>query len=87
MENLDFTQPSASPVYDPAGFALDPHVQGRGVLVEVEDPELGPVPMHAPFPRLSRTPGRIRRLAPTLGQDEPALPRLAELGEAGEGGR
>ncbi|WP_083469236.1 CaiB/BaiF CoA transferase family protein [Methylobacterium variabile] len=76
---------TVGPVYDPAGFALDPHVQGRGVLVEVEDPELGPVPMHAPFPRLSRTPGRIRRLAPTLGQDEAAI--AAELGEAGEGGR
>ncbi len=61
---------TVGPVYDPAGFAEDPHVKGRGVLVEVEDPEHGPVPMHAPFPRLSRTPARIRRLAPSLGQDE-----------------
>ncbi|MFE1599550.1 CaiB/BaiF CoA transferase family protein [Methylobacterium sp. ID0610] len=80
-ENLAYfaqAEVTVGPVYDPAGFALDPHVQGRGVLVEVEDPDLGPVPMHAPFPRLSRTPGRIRRLAPRLGQDEGDVE--AELG-------
>lgn len=72
-ENLAYfekAEVTVGPVYDPAGFALDPHVQGRGVLVDVEDPDHGPIPMHAPFPRLSRTPGRIRRPAPTLGQDE-----------------
>lgn len=72
-ENLAYfekAEVTVGPVYDPAGFALDPHVRGRGVLVDVEDPDHGPIPMHAPFPRLSRTPGRIRRPAPTLGQDE-----------------
>lgn len=72
-ENLAYfekAEVTVGPVYDPAGFALDAHVQGRGVLVDVEDPDHGPIPMHAPFPRLSRTPGRIRRPAPTLGQDE-----------------
>ena len=64
-------QVTVGPVYDPAGFAEDRHVIGRGVLVEVDDPEVGSIPMHAPFPRLSRTPGRIRTLAPALGQDEP----------------
>jgi len=72
-ENLAYfekAEVTVGPVYDPAGFALDAHVQGRGVLVDVEDPDHGPIPMHAPFPRLSRTPGRIRRPAPVLGQDE-----------------
>jgi crotonobetainyl-CoA:carnitine CoA-transferase CaiB-like acyl-CoA transferase len=68
-------------VYDPAGFAEDAHVVGRGVLVEVDDPEVGPIPMHAPFPRLSRTPGRIRTLAPALGQDELAVrDEIARIG-------
>ena len=61
---------TVGPVYDPAGFAQDPHVQARGVLVEVDHPDVGQVPMHAPFPRLSRTPASIRRPAPSLGQDE-----------------
>ena len=42
----------------------------RGVLVEAPDADAGTLPMHAPFPRLSRTPGAIRRQAPALGQDE-----------------
>ncbi|RVU15477.1 CaiB/BaiF CoA transferase family protein [Methylobacterium oryzihabitans] len=82
-ENLAYfekAEVTVGPVYDPAGFAEDPHVRGRGVLVEVDDPEVGPVPMHAPFPRLSRTPARIRRLAPSLGQDEEAV--RAEIGAA-----
>lgn len=52
------------------GFAADPHVRERGVLVEAPDAETGTLPMHAPFPRLSRTPGAIRRQAPALGQDK-----------------
>jgi crotonobetainyl-CoA:carnitine CoA-transferase CaiB-like acyl-CoA transferase len=47
-----------------------PHVKEREVLVEVPDPELGSVVMHNVFPRLSRTPGRIRTTAPKIGQDQ-----------------
>ncbi|TDR93387.1 CaiB/BaiF CoA transferase family protein [Enterovirga rhinocerotis] len=75
-ENLAFfeqAEVTIGPIYDAAGFGEDRHVKGRGVLVEVEDPDHGPIPMHAPFPRLSRTPGAIRRLAPSLGEDEEAV--------------
>lgn len=75
-------QVTIGPVYDPAGFAEDPHVRDRGVLVDVDDPEVGPIPMHAPFPRLSLTPASIRRLAPALGQDEDSI--RAELDQRGE---
>lgn len=61
---------TVGPVHDAAGFAGDPHVQGRGVLVDMPDAELGVVRMHAVVPRLSRTPGRLRRAAPDLGADE-----------------
>ncbi len=72
-ENLDFfaaAETTVGPVYDAAGFEADPHVQGRGVLVEMEDAELGSIPMHAVVPRLSGTPGALRRPAPALGQHE-----------------
>jgi crotonobetainyl-CoA:carnitine CoA-transferase CaiB-like acyl-CoA transferase len=36
----------------------------------MEDAELGSIPMHAVIPRLSGTPGALRRPAPALGQDE-----------------
>jgi len=72
-ENLRFfeaAETTVGPVYDAAGFECDPHVLGRGVLVEMEDKELGSVPMHAVVPRLSRTPGALRRPAPELGEHE-----------------
>jgi crotonobetainyl-CoA:carnitine CoA-transferase CaiB-like acyl-CoA transferase len=59
---------TAGPVYDIADAVADPHFQQRQVLVDVEDPELGPMPMHNVTPRLSGTPGVWRRAAPTLGQ-------------------
>lgn len=37
----------------------DGHVLERGSLLEVEDPDFGPVLMQAPLPRLTRSPGRI----------------------------
>lgn len=50
-----------------ADVCSDPHVKARGDLVIVDDPELGPLAVPAPVPRLTRTPGHAR-LAPRLGQ-------------------
>jgi crotonobetainyl-CoA:carnitine CoA-transferase CaiB-like acyl-CoA transferase len=59
---------TAAPVYDIAQFLADPHVQERGIVVEAPDEEMGTVPMHAPVPRLGRTPGGLRTPAPKLGE-------------------
>src|ERR1700729_1302087 len=59
---------TASPVYEIDQLIADEHIQARGVLVEAPDDEMGSVLMHNVIPRLSATPGRIRRPAPTLGQ-------------------
>jgi crotonobetainyl-CoA:carnitine CoA-transferase CaiB-like acyl-CoA transferase len=59
---------TASPVYEIDQLIDDEHIQARGVLVEAPDDEMGSVLMHNVIPRLSGTPGRIRRPAPTLGQ-------------------
>ncbi len=59
---------TAGPVYNIADAMADPHFRERQVLVEVEDPELGSLPMHNVVPRLSATPGVWRRPAPLLGQ-------------------
>jgi formyl-CoA transferase len=59
---------TAAPVYDIGQFLEDPHVQERGIVVEVPDDEMGDVPMHAIVPRLSDTPGRLRCPAPAVGQ-------------------
>src|SRR5262244_108968 len=70
-ENIAFFEEAgvtAGPVYDIAQFLDDPHVPARGIVVDAPDDEMGETPMHAPVPRLSRTPGVLRRPAPTLGQ-------------------
>ncbi|MFE0754457.1 CaiB/BaiF CoA transferase family protein [Inquilinus sp. NPDC058860] len=59
---------TVGPVYDIADIAADPHFRERGVIVEVEDADNGSLPMHAVLPRLSGTPGGLRRPAPGLGE-------------------
>jgi len=59
---------TAGPVYDVADGLADPHFRERRVFVDVEDPELGSIPMPNIVPRLSSTPGVWRRAAPGLGQ-------------------
>ena len=61
---------TVGPVLNVDQLVQDPHIREREVIVEVPDPQLGTVPMHNVFPRLSRTPGRIRSTAPEIGQDQ-----------------
>jgi crotonobetainyl-CoA:carnitine CoA-transferase CaiB-like acyl-CoA transferase len=69
---------TAGPVYDIADAVADPHFQER-VVVEVEDAELGSLPMHDIVPRLSATPGTWRRPAPALGEHTDAVRTEAGL--------
>jgi crotonobetainyl-CoA:carnitine CoA-transferase CaiB-like acyl-CoA transferase len=69
---------TAAPVYDIDQFVADRHVQERQVVVEVPDEELGSVTMHNVLPRLSATPGALRRAAPKLGEHTPEI--LARIG-------
>lgn len=60
----------AGRMYDAEDMLSDPHFAARGAIVTVDDPELGPTPMQGVFPKLSATPGTIRRPAPrVVGQD------------------
>jgi crotonobetainyl-CoA:carnitine CoA-transferase CaiB-like acyl-CoA transferase len=55
-------------VCDEADLATHPYVDERGVLIEVDDPRAGAIPMHTIVPRLSATPGALRTPAPRLGE-------------------
>jgi crotonobetainyl-CoA:carnitine CoA-transferase CaiB-like acyl-CoA transferase len=54
--------------YTVADICADAHVAARGDLETVDDPVVGGVRMQGVYPRLSRTPGRIARGAPRLGE-------------------
>ncbi len=73
---------TAGPVYNIADAVADPHFQQREVLVDVEDSELGAIPVHNIVPRLSGTPGVWRRQAPSLGQHTDELLAAAGYGPA-----
>jgi crotonobetainyl-CoA:carnitine CoA-transferase CaiB-like acyl-CoA transferase len=68
MEVFERAEVTAAPVYDIDQFIADPHVLAREILVDVPDRELGHLPMHNVIPRLSETPGHLRRPAPALGE-------------------
>lgn len=59
---------TAAPVYDIDQFMADPHVQARRIVVDLPDKDMGTIPMHAVVPRLSASPGALRRPAPDLGE-------------------
>ncbi len=60
----------AGRVFDAEDMMADPHFAAREAIIEVEDPVLGKVAMQGVFPKLSATPGSVRRPAPLkVGQD------------------
>ena len=67
-ELLDAAEVPNSPISSIADIVEEPHVQARGTLQTVEDPEIGPVLMPAPVPRMSATPATVQRPAPRLGE-------------------
>lgn len=84
-ENISFFEDAgvtAAPVYDVAQFLADPHVQERGIVVEVPDDEMGTVPMHSIVPRLDGTPGVLRTPAPKVGQHNDEI--YTRIGYSGE---
>ena len=47
-------------VYSAADMYDDPHFRERGLIVDLEDPEIGTMPVPGITPKLSETPGGIR---------------------------
>jgi crotonobetainyl-CoA:carnitine CoA-transferase CaiB-like acyl-CoA transferase len=66
---------TVGPIYDAPQLLADPHVAERGCYVTVGAEA---TVMHAVTPRLSGTPGTIRREAPVLGEHTQAV--LEEIG-------
>lgn len=59
----------AGPIYRPDGMVKDPQFLARDAIHWEEHENLGRVPMPNVFPKLSETPGAVRRAAPdTVGQ-------------------
>ena len=59
---------AAFPVLDAEGRLFNPHFQERGLYTDIEHPALGTEPIFNLMWQLSRTPPRIQRHAPLLGE-------------------
>ncbi|HVX22348.1 MAG TPA: CaiB/BaiF CoA-transferase family protein [Acidimicrobiales bacterium] len=55
-------------VHEPMTLLEDPHIRARQNIVDVEHPTAGTIPMPGVVPAMSATPGRVRHVAPELGQ-------------------
>jgi formyl-CoA transferase len=83
----------AGRAYTARDMLADPHFQARDSIVSVDHPRWGKLPMQNVFPRLSETPGSIRRTASqSVGSDNAEVygqwlglgpDELAALSEAG----
>ncbi len=73
----------ATRIFTIADIFADPHFRAREMLVDVPDDQLGHVTMAAVVPKLSATPGGLRRSGGAPGQDTRKVLRdLVELSES-----
>ena len=69
---------TVGPVLDISEIIKHPYINDREVLVDHYNKEYGNILMHQAFPRLSKTPGKVRYSAPPLGGDTDNV--LKEIG-------
>src|SRR5690606_720987 len=78
FEELRDIELCVAPVLDLDEALADPHQRERGMVVELDDPELGRVSQVGIGPKFSETPGAVRTTAPRPGQHTREV--LAALG-------
>jgi formyl-CoA transferase len=87
-EVLDVLQAAQVPVgrvYTARDIAQDPHFRAREMIERISTADGLELDVPGIVPKLSATPGRIDRLAPTLGQDtDEVLQRLRSDNDRGE---
>ena len=57
-----------APVNDLEDFLADAQVRDSGIVIELDHPGAGPVPVLRSAPRFSETPSNVRRKPPRLGE-------------------
>lgn len=73
LEIFERAKVTVGPVHDASALISDIFVIERESVVDLEDAELGRIPVHNVVPRLSKTPGNFFRPAPQRGEHNEAL--------------
>ena len=69
---------TVGPVLDISEIIENPYVIDRNILINQVNSEFGNILMHQAFPRLSKTPGKVTRSAPSVGENTSDI--LKEIG-------
>jgi len=68
LEQLNKLDCCITPVYDMEEILEDPQIRHRRIIIEQHHPTEGPIKMVGCTLRLSKTPGQVRAVAPSLGE-------------------
>ena len=82
LEALDAVAVPAGRIYTVADIAQDPHYKARGNIETIQMHDGTKVEVPGVIPKLSRTPGSIRTLAPDIGQNTDEILRGIGLSDA-----
>ncbi|QWD73756.1 CoA transferase [Polynucleobacter sp. TSB-Sco08W16] len=81
LEALDSAAVPAGRIYTVADIAKDPHYKARGNIETIQMADGSKVDVPGVFPKLSRTPGSIKTLAPDIGQNTEEILRSIGLND------
>ena len=82
LEALDSVAVPAGRIYTVADIAKDPHYKARGNIETIKMRDGSSVDVPGVIPKLSRTPGSIKTLAPEIGQNTDEVLRDIGLSDA-----
>lgn len=82
LEALDSAAVPAGRIYTVADIAKDPHYKARGNIETIKMQDGTSVDVPSVFPKLSRTPGSIKTLAPDIGQNTEEILRGIGLSDS-----
>ena len=80
LQKMEQAEVPAGRIYSAADIAADPHYAARGMLLDTVAGDGEPLKQPGVVPKLSATPGAIRRAAPKLGEHTDEV--LREVGYA-----
>ena len=69
LEMLHHNGVPAGRIFRAKDMFTDPQFAAREAIVRLTHPEIGEIAMHNVFPKLSATPGKVRHVGPTLGEN------------------
>lgn len=81
LDAFEKAEAAIGPAYDIGQICEDPQYLARESITTVDDADLGPLRMQNVFPRMLRTPGRIKHAGPRIGAHQREV--LDELVERG----